>query len=68
MIQEINNEESIAQIQKNQTQKLIEMFQELFSDKKEELKILRRVNLMTPENIHLIHSCTNQFWICLMNI
>ncbi len=53
MIQEINNEESIAQIQKNQTQKLIEMFQELFSDKKEELKILRRVNLMTPENIHL---------------
>ena len=53
MIQEINNEESIAQIQKNQTQKLIEMFQELFSDKKEVLKILRRVNLMTPENIHL---------------
>ncbi len=53
MIQAIDNAEFVAQITKNQTQKLIEKYQELFGDNREELKVLRRVNLMTPENIHL---------------
>lgn len=53
MIQAINDNEFISQITKNQTQKLIEKYQELYSANKEDLKVLRRVNLMTPENIHL---------------
>ena len=37
----------------NQTYELIKRYKNEFSDKKENIKLLEQVNLMTPENIHL---------------
>lgn len=40
-------------ITSNQTYALFERFSELFLENEDEIKILKRVNLMTPDNIHL---------------
>lgn len=53
MINKINNSSSVEGITKNQTATLIDLFQKQFPEDKKSLKILKRVNLMTPENIHL---------------
>lgn len=53
MINKINNSSLVEGITKNQTATLVDLFQKQFPEDKKSLKILKRVNLMTPENIHL---------------
>lgn len=56
MINEIDDLDWVKKIRKNQTARLIKRFKEAVSEKKESAKyveLMDRVNLMTPENIHL---------------
>ncbi len=56
MINEIDDLDWVKKILKNQTARLIKRFKEAVSGKKESAKyveLMDRVNLMTPENIHL---------------
>lgn len=53
MISKINEDDFIQSIKKNQTRKLFEKFVELFPNDLATIEILDKVNLMTPENIHL---------------
>ena len=53
MIQEISDKESIKNITGSQTYKLFEKYKKEFPDGDEKMRILERVNVMTPENIHL---------------
>lgn len=53
MILKINDEEYVDNIPKNRTIELIKTYKKLFSNEIDKIKILERVNLMTPENIHL---------------
>ena len=53
MISEINNNEFVNNIQKNQTIELFKKYKSLFPNENKKIKILERVNLMTSENIHL---------------
>ncbi|MDF5933819.1 hypothetical protein P4126_10060 [Pseudomonas aeruginosa] len=53
MVKRINDPAFVAGIDSNQTAKLLKKFRELFSTELKTLKILQRVALMTPENIHL---------------
>ncbi len=53
MVKRINDPAFVAGIDANQTPKLLKKFRELFSTELTTLKILQRVALMTPENIHL---------------
>lgn len=51
MIEKINDTNAISKINKNQTIEIFKIFKDKFNNAKE-LKILEKVNLMTPENIH----------------
>ena len=53
MIGKINDGEFVAGIEKNQTDTLMRKFKALFSGEAAIIKILDRVTLMTPENIHV---------------
>ena len=53
MIAKINNENFVNLIKSSQTGKLFGQFKKNFPNEEENLKILERVNIMTPENIHL---------------
>ena len=53
MIRRINDSKFVECISDNQTQKLITKFKKLFGKEDEPVKILDRVALMTPENIHV---------------
>jgi len=53
MILKINDNNFVNTIQKNQTIELFKKYKTLFPNEIDKLKILERVNLMTPENIHL---------------
>jgi len=53
MIGKINNERFVSHISKNQTITLFKEYSRLFPSRKEEIKLLDEVNIMTPENIHL---------------
>ncbi|PIA67114.1 AAA family ATPase [Pseudomonas sediminis] len=53
MVKRINDPAFVAGIDSNQTPKLLKKFRELFSTELKTLRILQRVALMTPENIHL---------------
>ena len=53
MILEINDNEYVNNIQKNQTIELFKKYKSVFPNEIEKIKTLERVNLMTPENIHL---------------
>lgn len=53
MILQINDKEYVDSIPKNQTIELFKKYKTLFPNKIDKIKILERVNLMTPENIHL---------------
>lgn len=50
---EINDSDFFQTIGRNQTIKLFKKYKECFPIKKEEIKILEEVNLITPESIHL---------------
>ena len=53
MANKIADAKFLASIEKNQTPHLLERFKDDFSDEVETIKTLRKVVLMTPENIHL---------------
>ena len=56
LIKKINDRERIENISSNQTAKLIREYKSKFQtslEEKESIKILDKVSLMTPENIHL---------------
>lgn len=53
MITRINDDEFVTNIKKNQTGKLFGKFKKLYSDDSQSIQVLERVNIMTPENIHL---------------
>ncbi|CAD7774550.1 MAG: hypothetical protein KBONHNOK_00733 [Candidatus Methanoperedenaceae archaeon GB50] len=49
----ITDNDFLSDIKKNQTWELLKKYEEEFNDKKENIEVLQRVNLITPENIHL---------------
>ena len=53
MVKKINDDAFVNGIEHNQTQNLVTKFKTLFGGDTEAIKILDRVVLMTPENIHL---------------
>lgn len=53
MVKRINDPAFVAGIDSNQTPKLLKKFRGLFGTELKTIKILQRVALMTPENIHL---------------
>jgi len=53
MIGKIKDTKFVAEIKANQTQALIGKFKSKFSKAEETIRILDRVGLMTPENIHV---------------
>ena len=53
MIKKINDDEFVKSIKENQTYELFKKYKEKFSSEETTLKILDKVNLMTPENIHI---------------
>ena len=53
MILKINDDNCIKAIQKNQTIELFKKYKALFPRETDKIKILEKVNLITPENIHL---------------
>ena len=53
MANKITDAAFLARIEKNQTPHLLKRFENDFSDEVETIKTLRKVVLMTPENIHL---------------
>lgn len=53
IIKKLNNDATVASIESNQTRELINRFKERFPQEKDVFQKLNRVNLMTPENIHV---------------
>jgi hypothetical protein len=53
MITQINDNDFLNSILKNQTSELNKKYTELFPAEIENIELLEQVNLMTPENIHL---------------
>lgn len=53
MINKINDDEFVKSISSNQTWELLRKFEEIYNNEKKVLDILKRVNLITPENIHV---------------
>lgn len=53
MANKISDSAFLASIDSNQTPKLVKKFKELFATEIQTIKIIERVVLMTPENIHL---------------
>ncbi len=53
IIKRLNDDEAVASIKSSQTRELIKLFESRFPTEKDVLQKLGRVNLMTPENIHI---------------
>ncbi|HCC36588.1 MAG TPA: hypothetical protein DEQ14_02675, partial [Treponema sp.] len=53
LIAKIDDKVFVDGITADQTYKLVEKFKQLFSYEKEVIKLMDKVNLMTPENIHI---------------
>lgn len=53
MAEKINDNTFVSSINSNQTPRLLEKFKSLFTVDAETIKTIKRVILMTPENIHL---------------
>ena len=53
LISKINDQTFLDTIKKYQTFKLIQKYKTDFPDDNKQIKVIERVNLMTPENIHL---------------
>jgi len=53
MIMMINDNEFVTRIKKNQTGKLFGEYKKRFSNYTSSIEVLEKVNIMTPENIHL---------------
>jgi ABC-type cobalamin/Fe3+-siderophores transport system ATPase subunit len=53
LIAKINKKEFVSEIKENQTYKLVEKFKEMFPNENDVIRLMDKVNLMTPENIHI---------------
>ncbi|PEE72132.1 MULTISPECIES: hypothetical protein [Bacillus cereus group] len=53
MIKKINDDEYVSGIKNNQTGKLVGRFKKCFPEELTSIEVLEKVNIMTPENIHL---------------
>lgn len=53
LIRKINDETFVNSIKRNQTIELIKKYKEKYPMEKDIIKLAERVNLMTPENIHI---------------
>lgn len=53
IIDKIQDDEFVRSIETNQTQALIRKLKDRFPNRSEVIKVLDRVSLMTPENIHV---------------
>ncbi|MER8758085.1 phage infection protein [Mesorhizobium sp. M0976] len=53
IIKEIADDEFVNGITNSQTYRLVEKYKQEFPDKESNIKLFERVNIMTPENIHL---------------
>ncbi len=53
MVSEITNTEFLSNIESNQYYELICKYETEYNNKKKNIEILKKVNLITPENIHL---------------
>jgi ABC-type lipoprotein export system ATPase subunit len=53
LVQQINDANFCNNIKKNQFRSLHDKYKELFQNNYNEIKLFEKVNLMTPENIHL---------------
>ncbi len=53
MVEKINDQAFLDSISSNQTPKLLQRYSELFNNDEKQIKIINRVILMTPENLHL---------------
>lgn len=53
MIDEINDVDFVQSITSNQTQKLSTKFNQMFPNREDAKSVISKVNLMTPENIHI---------------
>ena len=53
MVGKLNGTADIATIESNQTTRLLRKYRQLFPEDQAAIGVLRRVALMTPENIHL---------------
>lgn len=53
MIEQINDEEFVRDLNSNQTWKLVNKYEEIFNNEGRVIDILKRVQLITPENIHI---------------
>jgi ABC-type cobalamin/Fe3+-siderophores transport system ATPase subunit len=53
LIAKINKNEFVTGIRENQTYKLVEKFKEMFPNENDVIRLMDKVNLMTPENIHI---------------
>jgi ABC-type multidrug transport system ATPase subunit len=53
LITKINNKLFVNEIKENQTYKLVEKFKDMFPNEQDVIQLMDKVNLMTPENIHI---------------
>ena len=53
MIELINDDDFVKGISSNQTWELLQKFEEIYNNEKKVLEVVKRVNLITPENIHI---------------
>jgi len=53
LIEKINDNEFVTKIRENQTYKLVEKFKDMFPNEHDVIRLMDKVNLMTPENIHI---------------
>lgn len=53
VIKKLNDSAFVSGIASHQTRKLIDRFRDVFPNEEEALRVLDRVELMTPENIHV---------------
>lgn len=53
MVERLGDNVNVDEIKKNQTYFLLRKYEENFGENDEKLPVIKKVNLMTPENIHL---------------
>ena len=53
MVGQIDDEKFVEETKANQTARLLKKYEKMFPANEDEIKILKKVTLMTPENIHL---------------
>jgi len=53
LITKINDKKFVTEIKENQTYRLVEKFKNIYPNEHDVIQLMDKVNLMTPENIHI---------------